>query len=196
MTTEIQIANIALSWMGQNLINSLNDTQNEAKVMKANFDTSRDKVVADHAWTFALRREILAPLTDQPAFGGGNQFEIPSDVLRVFRVYRASGNLQTINLQQARWVREGNVIIAPEAVIWAHFIVRVTNSGLFNATFAHAVAARLAADTAMTFTENRALADNMEEKYMMKLADAVYADGSQGRTEVLRSSKLTGVRSR
>ena len=196
MTTEVQIVNIALSWLGQNSINALTDNQNEAKVMDANYATSRDKVLADHAWTFALRREVLAPVAAPSAFGAPNQFLIPSDVLRVFRVYRAGSALRTEDLQNAQWVREGQHIISREEIVWAHFIYRVTNSDFYSPQFAHALAARLASDTSMVFTENRRMFEQMEALYTDKLADAVYADGSQGRTEVIRSTRLTGVRTR
>jgi hypothetical protein len=196
MATETDIANLALTWLGQRLINSLNDNQNEAKIMKANYPFARDKVLEEHAWTFALRRETLAPLLATPAFGGGNQFLIPSDVARVFRVYRPSSNLTTRDLQNAEWVREGNVIIAPYDQVWAHFIFKQTNTTFFSASFGQAVAAKLAMDTCITFTENEKLMDKMETKYGVFLQEATAADGSQGRTEVIRSTKLTGVRTR
>ena len=196
MATEVQIVNIALSWMGQNSVNALTDNQSEAKIMNANYATSRDKVLADHAWTFALRREVLAPVAAPTEFGAPNKFLIPSDVLRVQRVYRPSTALQNEALQNARWVREGQFIISNEAQVWAHFIFRETNSDRYPAPFVHALAARLAADTAMVFTENRKMFEQMEAMYNDKLSDAVYADGSQGRTEIIRSTKLTGVRTR
>jgi len=196
MATETQIINIALTWMGQNLINTLTDNQNEAKIMNANYATSRDKVVADHAWSFALDRQILSPVVTQSVFGAPSRFLIPSEVLRVWRVYRPTTALRTQDLQNANWVREGNHIVSREIQIWAHFIIRVTNTNLFSPQMAHAIAAQLAADTCMAFTESVKLTDRMETKYETKLADAIYADGSQGRTEVIRSTRLTGVRTR
>ena len=196
MATEVEIANIALSWLGQNVINSLNDNQNEAKIMKANYKTSRDKLLSDHAWTFATRRETLAPVADLPAFGGQSKFLIPSDVLRVQRVYRATNTSQGDQFQNANWVREGQYIIANESTVWCHFIFRNTNSDQYSPGFVHALAARLAADTAMVFTENRVLFEQMEALADQKLGDALYSEGSQGRTEVIRSTRLTGARKR
>lgn len=196
MASETQIVNIALSWLGQDLINALTDNQTEAKVMNANYASSRDKVLADHAWSFALRREVLAPVAAAPEFGTQQKFLIPSDVLRVFRVFRATNASQTRDFQNARWVREGQFILAAELQIWAYFIFRETNSDRYSAGFVHALAARLAADTAMVFTENRKMFEQMEALYNDKLADAIYADGSQGRTEIIKSDRLTGVRTR
>lgn len=196
MANEVQIANLALSWMGQNLINSLSDNQNEAKIMNANYALSRDKVLTEHAWTFALRREILAPIAPLPAFGSQRQFLIPSDVLRVHRVYRASNAAQTEKFQNARWSREGKYILANELSIWAHFIWRNINTDEYSTPFAHAVAARLAADTCITFTENRRFFEQLEAQYYVKLQEATASDGAQGRTEVIRSTRLTGVRTR
>ena len=196
MSNPVQIANLALSWMGQNQINSFTDNQNEAIIMNANYALARDKVLNDAAWTFALKRETLSPIVDAPVFGAGNKFLIPNNVLRVYRVYRASNTAQADLFTSAKWVREGQYIISNADVLWAHFIMRVTDSALFPPSFVHALAARMAADTAIVFTENIKLEEKMEAKYEAKLSEAMYADGSQGRTEVIKSSRLTGARTR
>jgi len=197
MANQTQIVNLALSWLGQDLINNLNDNQTEAKVMKANYDLTLEFVLGEHAWTFAIRREILAPLAAPPVFGGRNRFQIPNDVVFVHRVSRPSTTeVQTTDLQNARWEREGNVILAREDQVWAQFIVVNTNTDQYPSGFVHALAARLAADTCMTFTENNKLQEKMEIMYTQKLAEAAVQDGRQGRTEKIRSDILTGVRTR
>jgi hypothetical protein len=196
MANPVQIANLALSWIGQDKINSFADNQNEAIIMNANYELSRDKVLEDAAWTFATERQVLSPLADTPAFGGGNKFLIPSTVLRVHRVYRPTGTSQSNSFQSADYVREGRYLIASEAALWVVFIIRVTDSGLFSPNFVHALAARMAADTVMTFTENSKLEEKMEARYDTKLADAKFSDGSQGTTETIKSTRLTGVRKR
>lgn len=196
MANPTQISNLALSWLGQNLINSLGDNQKEAKVMNANYSLSRDKVLNDYPWTFALERQVLAPSAEESAFGAQNLFRIPNDVIFVHRVYRPSNTAQTNKFTNADWTREGQFILSREDQLWALFVMKVTNSDLFSAAFVHALAARMAADTAMTFTENSRLEEKMEARYEAKLGQAMYADGRQGRTEVLRSTKLTGARTR
>ncbi len=204
-TSPTQIVNLALSWLGQNQINALTDNQNEAVVMNANYLLSRDKVLNDYAWTFAIRRQILSPVATPPAFGFAQQFEIPSDVLYVHRVQRPQNIGATLFSQVAEatrgsvnadWVREGQFILAREEVIHCIFVVRITNADLYSPSFIHALAARLAADTALTFTENTKLKDRMEEMYIAKLAEASFSDGRQGRTEKIVSNILTGARTR
>ena len=92
MANQVGIINLALSWLGQNQINAIGDSQNEAKIMSANYGPARDKLLADTAWTFALRRELLAPVADVPGFGSGNKYLIPTDVLRGYRVLRSTGS--------------------------------------------------------------------------------------------------------
>lgn len=201
MANQTQIVNLALSWLGQGQINNINDNQNEAKIMKANYDLSLDKLLGEHAWTFALRQEILPPLGPAPTFGGGQQFQIPSDVIFVHRVFRPNNStLQSISnlnqLQNARWERIGDKINASQETLWCLFVVRVTNTDMFPPAFVHALAARLAADTCLTFTENNRMAIRMEEMYEAKLTEAAVEDGRQGRTETWNASKLTGVRTR
>lgn len=201
-TSPTQIANLALSWIGQNQINALTDNQHEAIVMDANYNLSRDKVLNDYAWTFAIRREVLAPIVPAPAFGFENQFLIPSDVLYVHRVLRPStsgGGIFSVRSRvgiNADWVREGQHILAREAVVHCVFVVRVTNADLYSPSFIHALAARLAADTCLTFTENTKLQEEMEVRYDNKLAEAAFSDGRQGRTERVQSNILTGTRTR
>jgi len=97
---------------------------------------------------------------------------------------------------QADWVREGQFILAREETIHCIFIIQITNADLFPPSFIHALAARLAADTALTFTENTKLKDRMEEMYVSKLAEAQFSEGRQGRTEKVVSNILTGARTR
>lgn len=200
-TGPVQIVNLALSWLGQNLINALGDDQNEAKVMNANYALSRDKVLGDYAWTFAIRREILSPIATSPPFGYDNAFLIPSDVLTVHRVLRpeSQGGLFTSrsrDLPMASWEREGNLILSNIETVHCIFIIRVTNADLYHPSFIHAFAARLAADTALTFTEDKKLEIRMNERYDTKIAEASFAEGRQGRTERASSRILTGTRRR
>ena len=205
MAGPVEIVNLALSWIGQNPINALTDNQNEAIVMNANYNLSRDKVLGDYPWSFAIRREILSPVATPPAFGFAQRFLIPSDVVLVHRVQRPQNIGATLFSQvaeatrgavQADWVKEGEFILAREEVIHCIFIIRVTNADLYSPSFIHALAARLAADTCLTFTENRKLKEEMEEMYDSKLADARFSDGRQGRTEKVVSNLLTGARTR
>lgn len=205
MAGPVEIVNLALSWLGQNQINALGDNQNEAIVMNANYALSRDKVLNDYPWTFAIRREILSPVLPLPPFGFAQKFLIPSDVVFVHRVQRPQNIGATLFSQvaeatrgavQADWVREGQFILAREEVVHCIFVVRITNADLYSPSFIHALAARLAADTALVFTENRKLKEQMEIMYDSKLADARFSDGRQGRTEKVVSNILTGARTR
>ena len=200
-TGPVEIANLALSWLGQNLINALGDEQNEAKIMNANYALSRDKVIGDYAWTFAIRREVLTPVAAAPEFGYDNKFLIPSDVLTVHRVLRpeSEGGLFTSrqrDLPMASWEKEGQFILSNIDVIHCIFIFRNTNTDQYHPAFIHALAARLAADTALTFTEDKKLEVRMNERYDTKIMEASFADGRQGRTERAASKILTGTRRR
>ena len=96
----------------------------------------------------------------------------------------------------ASWEREGQFILSNIDRIHCIFVIQITNADLYSASFIHALAARLAADTALTFTDNNKVADRMEERYDAKLAEAQFSDGRQGRTERASSRILTGTRRR
>ena len=60
MSNRVDIANLSLTWMGANLITSLEDEAPEAQILKANYDLARDATLEAHEWSFAIKRFIPA----------------------------------------------------------------------------------------------------------------------------------------
>lgn len=54
--TEVQIANLALSYIGGRPITSLGDTSQQAVSLNQWFDTARDEALKSHPWNFASAR--------------------------------------------------------------------------------------------------------------------------------------------
>ena len=93
--SEVDISNMALGWLGADRITSLDDESVEAQLCKLNYPRSRDVVLEDVEWTFAVRRFILSPDPVVPLFNWGKKFLIPTEVLRVLTVER--DNIVSIN---------------------------------------------------------------------------------------------------
>jgi len=88
-TSPVEICNLALSWLGGDLIISLTDDSTEAKLCNAVYAPLRDAVLEEREWTFATRRIQPPALVAGPLYGYDKAFQIPIEVIRVLQVSRA-----------------------------------------------------------------------------------------------------------
>ena len=188
--SEVAIANMALGWLGGELIISFDDESVEARLIKANYEFARDAVLEDHSWTFATARTVLTPTTEEPVWGSTMQFLIPPDTIRILRVSQTQNDEDNLD-----WVREGRLIIANRERIYVTYTKRITNPAEFPPNFVHTLAQRLAADLAIPLTESRSLQETHWAVYMEKIKDAAATDGMQGRSPRTKSTRLLGSRS-
>jgi hypothetical protein len=192
--TSIEIVNLALSDCGCGAIATFDDDLPEARQAKAKYVATKDAVLEAREWTFAKRRLLLAQDSTAPAFGYTFQYTIPSNVIRVIRVYNDSGTLSGSPTPVDDWVREGwRVLTNDDSPIFAEAIVRV-DEGDFSPGMVLTLSARLTSVMAIPLTENRQLAKDFMDRYEALIKDAGSMDGSQGRNQRLRPPPLPGRR--
>ncbi len=192
--SEVSICNLALSWLGQPAITSLDDQSTNAELCKLNYPHLRDVLLSERQWVFAVLRHT-SETADKPEFGEGFKHSIPPEYLRVSRVYR---NVEAFDPNKWRtalgWRREGEFIIAVEEIIYMWGTQQLTDTGLFSPMFTQALAARIAADLCMPITENSTLQSKMYQLYLAKLSDAAASDAVQGANEVIQANRLLDAR--
>ena len=79
----IEIANSGLIKAGGNVIMSLTDDSREGRLANNRFKSDMRTVLRWHPWNCAMARVELSPLVTTPAFGYSQQFQMPSDLLRL-----------------------------------------------------------------------------------------------------------------
>lgn len=87
MSTELQVVNEALIKLGATPIASLEDSGAQATTARALFDTTRDRLLAETAWHFALKKVDLPELSlDEDDFNEHSDYahiyQMPSDRVR------------------------------------------------------------------------------------------------------------------
>ena len=199
MTERVDIANLALDWLGEEPITSLEDDSQRALSMKINYIPARDATMEAHDWTFAIMRFIPAINAVAPVYGATYAFDVPSEILRVISVDRNDANSvqfrPRINQQeQIDWQFERGQVICDEKVIYCRGVQRVTEEGRFSPTFVHALAAKLAFLTAIVISGSEAKQANMKALYDQFILEAKSRDGLQGRSRRLRNRSLQKVR--
>ena len=194
--SEVSICNQALSWLGQPGITSLEDDNNSAKLGKANYEPLRNTMLEQRHWTFSTLRHT-SETADEPEFGMGFRHPIPSEYLRVSRVYNDVNSFDMNRWRTAvGWRREGDHIIARESIIFMWGTEEITDTNRFSMNFVQCLAGRIAADICMGVTENPTLQTEMYKLYLAKLSDAAALDGAQGSSEKIQANTLIDVRGR
>lgn len=171
MPSNVEIANLALSRLGADLILALDeDTENGRKV-NAIYEIVRDIMLAKHPWNFALKRVSLALLAETPNFGFDNVFQLPPDYLRVIKTDQAT---------DVDYKIEGKKLYTDVSSIKIQYIYQVTDPIEFSQGFIDAFADELAARLAYPITGNRALAADLQQLALANLKVAKFQDAQEG----------------
>jgi hypothetical protein len=187
--TDIGICNLALGWLGADLITGFSDGTVEARLAEANYEAARDAVLEDRYWSFARGRWVLPALAGVDLDDWSAAFQLPSEVLRVYRVDDGSFTYLT------KWEKRGRLLYADkDGPVTVFGTKREADTSLYSPNFCHAVAARLAMDLAMPLTGGKTTYETMAVLYESKLKNATGTDGTQGRVESVRASTLADRR--
>lgn len=202
----LQVVNLGIGWLGKDPIVSLdNPSGKPAERLAAAFAGLRDAVLEDGDWTFAIERLSLDKDAVPPAFGFTARFVLPARVLRVITAEEPAGSAGAVDAFAAslygrssglEWQKEGRHVVANSsaAKLNVRAVVQVVDSNLWSPGFCAALAARIAAEFAVPFTENRSLQADMWSLYRAKIHEARFNDGRQGRSERLRANALAARR--
>lgn len=182
MASEVDIANRALSMLGDDRITSLNDNNKPARAMKARFDLLRDAELSAYPWRFAVKRVQLPATTDTPSWGYSFIYERPVDDVRPIAIDSQPINSQTIGIyytdsgysrgESQYEIIEGRIQSNIPAPLDYEYIARITDTGQFDPLFVEALAARLAEDAAEELTQSNSKKEYAARKYEMTLSQA------------------------
>jgi len=168
-TTFVEIANRAITFLGAAPITSLEDDTKEGRAVKRLFEQTRDQLLRDHSWNFAIKRISLAANTTSPVFEYANAFDFPNNTLRIIEVNTAE-----------KYVVEGQQIVTnASAPLQIVYVERVTDPNLFDTKFIEAYSLRLAADIAYDITASQTVAATAEQKFAAMLKEARLIDSQE-----------------
>lgn len=168
--TETDICNSALIKVGAERIISLNDETEAARLCKEQYPKMRDELLRSHPWNFAIDRKALAADPIAPVYGFSNRFQIPGDYLRVLDVWT----------NRCTWQREGEFILTDSGDVSIRYIKKITDVSKYDANFAEALAAKLAADICYSLVQTSSLKELLLKEAEMKLRTARSFDAQEG----------------
>lgn len=182
MASDVDIANRALSMLGEARITSLSDNNKPARAMKARFTLLRDAELSAYPWRFAVKRVQLAASTDTPVWGYSKIYDRPVDDLRPIKVGGAYVNANSIGVfyessgihtdMNPYEIIEGRIHTNLLAPLDYEYVAQITDTGAFDPLFVEALAARLAADAAEELTQSNSKKEAAFSIYKRTLAEA------------------------
>lgn len=181
MASDVDIANRALSKLGEIRITSLSDASKPARAMNARLSLLRDAEVAAYAWGFAVKRVHLAASTEVPVWGYSTVYERPVDDLRPLLIDGFSIDARAIGVQYSSSgfdtvgsysFVENKIHTDLSAPLKYEYVSQVTNAGAFDPLFIEVLACRLAIDAAEELTQSATKAQAIEAQYRDALSKA------------------------
>ena len=182
MASNIDIASNALQMIGSKSISSFDDPGAGAAVAKALYEPLLEAMLTNTYWRFAIKKSSLNRLSQEPLNEWKYAFQIPTDNLKIEKVY------QVRNYQIYR-----NLIYTDISAIDIDYVYRVEES-LFPAYFTLAFTYKLASEFALAVTDNDKKNALYEQKHMSALADAMAADAQQHPQVSIQDQPFTDVR--
>lgn len=174
MSSNVSIANRALTKLGAKRILSLSDPTAEARAINSMFNDVRDAELRRYRWKFAMTRTALVALSEAPAWGYSYQYPLPADFLHLVQVndvYVRGGK------QQSPWsVERGRILCNFAAPLKIRYIARVEDAGTFDPLFAEMFACKLAWEACEQITQSSQKKQDVMNEYKFAREEAMHID--------------------
>jgi len=187
VASQVEIANRALTKVGEARILSLSDDVEAARTVDSLWDVVRDAELRIRVWRFAISRSSLAALVSTPSWGFDYEYQLPSDCLRVLQVgeYYPGVSLSDYrNADESEWKVEGRKILTNEgAPLKIRYVAQITDTGQWDAAFTEAFACRLAAEVCERLTQSNTKRQIAWDEYKQAINMAVRANAIESAPE-------------
>ena len=145
--SDVQICNIALRRVqGEPITDLVTDTTKGAAICRTIYEPTRDAVLRDHSWSFAIRRQVLAASTDPNLTQFLYPFVEPADPWCLLPLVLLDPSSNYAELPGFTFQEEGRIIYTNLNPAALKYVARITDVKMFDANFVDALAWRLAAD--------------------------------------------------
>lgn len=187
MATQVSICSNALLLLGAKTINSLDEGTDRATLSSNLYDSLRDDMLRSHPWNCAVKRVLLAPDTDVPAFDYGAQFTLPADWLKTLSVGPDG--------YEVDYKHESGKILANGTSLALRYIFRNEVEATWDAMLVRAMELKMAAEMAYPITASASMADMMHNKLLQHMKAARAVDGQDDPPQTFGDFPLLASRS-
>lgn len=160
---KIDICNQALMSIGGELITSLDENSQEARLCKTIFTTSLQTLLEEHEWNFATKRAALARAVATPLYDYDYAYPLPSDCLRVIEFQYQD---------DYDFVIEDDMVLTNVKTCKIKYIYEVEDMNKLSSMFRQALISFLAATLAPYLTNTAPYAQGAAQQFMLYMRKA------------------------
>ncbi len=174
--TKTSLVNKALTLCGAAPITNISDNTNNARIVNRVYEISRQSILTECAWTFALTRATLSLSADDMAWyyqGEGFVYIRPSTALRVVEV----------SDRYAKWREEGDYIISDTNSLGIKYVYDLDDPAKYRPKFLEAFIDKLCADISFMILNSAPKAEAFMTKYEKFTLPKAKAENSQTGTQ-------------
>lgn len=172
--TQVSIANQALGRIGAEYITALDEGSSNARHTNAIFEPTRDEVLDQHDWSFALTRQKLTPVDGSAYPEWEHVFALPGDLVHAVKL---------VNTVYPRYQIEGQVFLCSVEDPILQYVRQVTDVKQFSPLYTQALVLRLAAKLAGPVKNARQLEQQLSGEYYQVLLQARMQDAENADDE-------------
>ena len=192
MTSKTSICNLALAYLGQSPISSLEQENEQARWLKLFYEPVRDEVLRTHNWAFASAWQPLVLVAEK---GGEFIYKYPVGALFIRRIVSPQDSHTPLTFTERFDTQQHmRVLVVPVAGAIAHYTRRITDETQYDASFVKCFALALACDTALALTGDIDLAARMQQKYTLYVEEARRNNMSENGMYVPQTDSFSEVR--
>lgn len=192
MSSKVAISNVALSRLGANTINALDEGSVESNLVQALWDNTRTFLLRQHPWNFSIKRAQLGQLVTDPVSRYEFNYQLPSDHIRTLTVTAGTNG----NSDNFDYKIEGRRILTDQQFCWLHYVYDNTVVATWEFGFQELMATRLQMELAYPITKSAAVQERAEALYVdtLRKTKNIDAQGDVGDPIGLFNSSFVGVR--
>jgi hypothetical protein len=186
ITSATHIVNNALIRLGAKNITDLDTdgTQTSATMVQL-YEHTRDSLLRQHFWNFAIKRVSLAADAVTPAFEYANQYTLPADFIRVKKIY---------NSDLPYTIEGGSLLIDQSTELQLIYVSRVTDVTQFDTLFTQVLILMLAILAAARIVGDGYKTGPLLQELNQLLLEAKIVDAQDGTPETLIVSAFQEAR--
>jgi hypothetical protein len=178
ITSQTDICNLALDLLNAGTVQDTETpTTPTEELLNRWYDQSRKKILREHPWNFAIKRELLAASSTAPEFGYSTAFPLPSDFVRLVALEDGNGGAFT---QDDYALEDGNVLLSTDATsLRMVYIYNITNVTQFDPMFIDLLALEIALSVAYKITTSNTNVERLASLHKQRGALARAIDGQE-----------------
>lgn len=168
MADETEIANIALTLLGQPRVLSIDDDKASARTLKSVWNVERQSAIREGSWNFATKRAQLAASATIVSYPFTYGYPLPADNLRLIEV---------LDFDFESWQFEGGAVLCDvRGPIYVRYLRDVPTIAEWDVTAAAAFGRRLALTCGDKIAGSAFDANAVERRYERMIAGAKSTD--------------------